>query len=65
MPTDLATAEGETRTVPGLAEMGLALEIRISYVIILSLSKELDQIPWLWLVLGFYRRRTLYKATMR
>ena len=59
MPTDLAASEGETRTVPGLAEMALALEIRISHVKIISLSKRLDQIPWLWLVLGFCHRGTL------
>ena len=59
MPTDLAASEGETRTVPGLAEMALALESRISYVIILSLSKGPDQIPWLWLILGVCNRGTL------
>ena len=59
MPTDLAAFEGETRTVPGLAEMTLALEVRISYVKIVSLSKGLDQIPWLWLVLGFCHIGTL------
>ena len=65
MPTDLAVSEGETSTVPGLAEMGLALEVRISYVILVSLSKGLDQIPWLWLVLSFCHRGTLNWATMR
>ena len=59
MPTDLAAVEGETRTVPGLAEMALALEVRVSHVKIVSLSKGLDQIPWLWLVLDFCHRRTL------
>ena len=50
IPTDLAAAaaEGETRTVPGLlAGMALALGVRISYVKIISVSKGLDEIPWL------------------
>ena len=40
MPTDLAGFVGETRTVPGLAGMALALEVRISHVKIVSSSKR-------------------------